>query len=276
MAKQSRGVYKISVESALENNPLQNALRCLLEDAVIRVNRIADMAYQLMNLHLLYLLENNQPIPQLGQNYLRVYYYAVSYGDRVARVDVGILEFRDRYFPLFDAVSRDGVSRCLELHAKQMATDIRNNIVVRFWKRQWYCLQSEHRFLTKVELRALQTRIYNGQQPHRTVPSAGTLPVDKPLAYHLKKSPHLFLRPMYDMLQFLKGSSFKGKPCKPFALLPMRRAFVPGAILLDSEALYQLTHHLPVELLPEDIREVRRKYKEKVSCSTARFLCFCF
>jgi len=44
MKKQSRRVFKMSVKKALKDAPLQNALWQLFEDAVIRVNRITNMA----------------------------------------------------------------------------------------------------------------------------------------------------------------------------------------------------------------------------------------
>jgi hypothetical protein len=147
------------------------------------------------------------------------------------------------------------------LQAKQLATAIKNNVAVRFWKRQWFCLKTEFPNLSKAELRALQQRIYNGEVGHFTVPARASLPNDgKPMAYHLKANSHLFLPAMYETLRFLEQ-----RRCKLFSLLPLRRSFVPSAILLDSEALYELTRQLPNDVMTAEVRDERRAFRDKVS-----------
>jgi hypothetical protein len=268
MEEQSRQVFKISVQEALGDNPLHNAMRQLLEAKVIRVNRIVDMASQLLNLHVRWLLKEHRAVPKLDQNLLEQYLYAVSVNARGDTThDREILQFRDTYYH-FSAISREGIVNSLKLHARQMATDIKNNVAVRFWKRQWFCLKTEFPNYSKAELRALQQRIYNGEVRHFTMPARETMPSDKPMGYHVKANPHLFLPVMYEMLIFLDSHK-----CKLFALLPLRRPFIPSAILLDSTALYELTRLLPNEVMTPEVRAARLAFKGKGQVSLLLFVC---
>jgi hypothetical protein len=95
----------MSVKKALKDAPLQNALWQLFDDAVIRVNRITNMASQLLNLHVRWLLKNDLPIPKLDQNYVRQYFYAVSTSPNAAFVNAELLYVRNTFFT-FNPIAR--------------------------------------------------------------------------------------------------------------------------------------------------------------------------
>src|SRR3984957_13796185 len=84
----------------------------------------------------------------------------LSTSPNAAFVNAELLYVRNTYFT-FNPVSREGICICLQLQAKQMATAIKNNVAVHFWKRQWFCLKTQHPDWPKEELRALQQRIYD-------------------------------------------------------------------------------------------------------------------
>ena len=212
-----------------------------IQESVEKVNRITTEAYHLLNLHVRRLLDAKEPIPKLESNYLRQFFYCVSTTRRkckIPKVDEAILRTKkELYDPLQPpTLYRDGLKGFLNSEAVVMATCIRNNIVMHFFKRQRKYLRLVHPEIPKGELSQFIDQVNEVKGTDVTEP---TLPreIIKNVAYDLEKEPEKFLVPMHYMNCFLEKAQQK-----VFSLVPLRRGFVPKAIRIDHVTLEAFVH----------------------------------
>ena len=122
--------------------------------------------------------------------------------------------------------------------------------------------------MSPAQIRALQNQI-NESPNHITLPECRDAKTSVPLL--LKKNPEAFLKPMYHMLKYIKeeqarchvdstlpNAKYIAKAA--FALLPMRRSFVPGCIAIDSSTLASL---IPSDPASKRFRDAKVKKDPK-------------
>jgi hypothetical protein len=117
--------------------------------------------------------------------------------------------------------------------ATEMVTNINNNIVVHFFKRQYKFIKLQHPTLKPPELRRIQNEINDNMDQCDLHPK-----IDENIALDLKKYPERFLPAMYFMNQKLEESGHK-----LFSLCPLRRGFIPKFISITTTVLEKLTYN---------------------------------
>ncbi|CAH6420741.1 Hypothetical protein UVM_LOCUS231 [uncultured virus] len=236
-----------------------------LSDAALRMDRIVTETYQLLNLHVRRLLEAGLEVPPLDKNYLQKFALAVSHGERPGKLPPELapaLElYRSTRPPDHVVPSRCGLSHAITDACVEMSTAIRNNIAVHFFARQLKHLRyvdedapppnTERR-----EIAARQQQI-NEEAANRDDLDELTLPssVGVSVAYDLVARPWAFLQPMWRMRRAAErlyeleveqeraAAQADGQAPRNvrkrnnFALLPLRRGFVPRFFAVDTETL---------------------------------------
>jgi len=235
--EQSHQTIKYSLRAICKEGDLMTRI---LENVSL-VDRIITEGYHLLNLHILRLLGDVRDIPPLTAEYLLRFLHAVSFKTnkqgKKTKPDSDIEETRkllvEHNNNKEELVCRDGLVEPLRSAAVEMATAIKNNIQMHFFKIQYWFLRNLHPEKDKTELLAFQnllneTRDVFGEGA-RCLPSK----IDKSVAYDLEADPFKFLVPMYHMNTYLES-----KGARTFSLLPMRRGFIPRSIHITTDALF--------------------------------------
>ena len=132
--------------------------------------------------------------------------------------------------------------------------------------------------MTSAQIKVMQDEINNSPGPHITLPENRDPEIN--MALLLKRDPSSFLKPMYLMLQYIKDEQKRclSDPTLPnvkriskaaFALLPMRRSFVPGSIAIDSTTLARLMSTDPAAktFMAAKVKKVKSDPKDKTGNS---------
>ena len=247
-----------------------------LSDAALRMDRIVTETYQLLNLHVRRLMEAGLEVPPLDANYLNKFALAVSHGEGTRpptlppELTTSLLLYRSTRPPDQAIPSRRGISHAIMDACVEMSTAIRNNIAVHFFARQLKHLRyvdedapppnTERR-----EIAARQQQI-NEEAANRDDLDELTLPdsIGLSVAYDLVARPWAFLPPMWRMRRAAErlyeleveqerlAAQAAGRAPRNvrkrnnFALLPLRRGFVPRFFAVDTETLcLMFSHDLP-------------------------------
>ncbi|CAH6420679.1 Hypothetical protein UVM_LOCUS212 [uncultured virus] len=277
----TRTVVKIGLASICVNTAVLRVLR----DAAPRMDRIVAETYQLLNLHVRRLLEARQEVPPLTRNYLQSFALAVSRGERPAKLPPELAESFELYLstrtPGYELPSRCGLSQAIADACVEIETAIRNNIAVHFFARQFkhlrYVDEDTPPSSTDREIAARQRQI-NDAAANRDDLDELTLPnsIDVSVAYDLVARPWAFLAPMWRMrraaerLYELEVEQERAsartagrwprnvRKNNNFALLPLRRGFVPHAFAVDTDTLFSLfSNDLPSDHPYRVARRVR-------------------
>jgi hypothetical protein len=138
---QKLSTVKLSFKRFIKDEKLAE----IIQNHVLTVTKIVTEAYHLFNLHLLRCLESNIDIPKINQYYLKRFLQAVSQTNetrgRPPTIDPEIQKTKgllyDGIFKNRELLIRDNLDHILNESATEMATNINNNIVIHFFKRQY-------------------------------------------------------------------------------------------------------------------------------------------
>jgi hypothetical protein len=239
-----------------------------LQDAVHRVHKSTLLATELLNLHLRRTLEEN-PSADLKcfftQNWVMKAYNEVTAGTGTTKDDVELSETKKKWMPGFEAPDRTGIQACLLADAKNLVTVASNNVWMHFKKRvlahvknAFELTEARYKQLTKEEKRQRKLdlmlvahditcnpslKLEAPSQYQTWIASERTrIGIDnavkwgkESLSYHMKASPHAFIR-----IMMILSAERESTARKSFSLYPLRRALVPRHVRFDQKALRDL------------------------------------
>ena len=108
----------------------------LIEDAVERVHRITFDATELLTLHVTRCLEENVPLPEIDQDFVKMTMMEVSSGRGVRKkVDAELEKTRTSLMPSLQPVDRQRLDQVLMAQSISIAASFRTNIWKHFPRR---------------------------------------------------------------------------------------------------------------------------------------------
>lgn len=201
---------------------------------VLRVNRLSADAYALVNIDVRRRFEMGNTLPPDFLTNIRQYFMAVSRASRngppsFTSPDVLFTAERANLLAKHD---RKNLTNALTYAAEQLKTAIENNIQVHYFKRQRRVLRLKHPNLDYAAISALA----DAENAPLAVPSGN-------VAYELKRSPEKFLPIMFGWLKYIEErratwtAADGRKMPKTFALLPVKRSYIPGFVQIGTDVL---------------------------------------
>ena len=239
-----------------------------LQDAVHRVHRCTVLATELLNLHLRRMLEENSSADLkcfFTQNWVLKAYNEVTAGTGTTKDSVELSETKKKWMPSFEAPDRTGIQACLLADAKNLVTVASNNVWMHFQKRvlahvknvfelteaQYKQLTREEKRQRKLDLMLVAHDITCNPSSKLGAPSQYQTWIaterkrfgindavkwgKESLSYHLKASPHAFVR-----IMAILSAERESTTRKSFSLYPLRRTLVPRHVRFDQKALRDL------------------------------------
>ena len=235
--------------------------------AVARVHKCTFLATDLLNLYVRERLELHDGTGLeniFKQNWLMNAYNAVSRGAQKPKIDAAVQAVFNKHMDsLVVPVDRAKIAQALAYECLSLATTGQTNVWMHFRKRvlaytrTCFALGEEaYKALTKDERRKRKLALMQaaedvcrppeeakrspeeyhewvqGERVRLQIDAAVGVWSDKPLLYHLKANPHLFLHAMH-----LMSTKQHSAGRKAFALFPLRRTHVPRHVRFDKHVL---------------------------------------
>lgn len=208
-----------------------------IQEVVINVDEIITRTYEVLNLHILRLIQNSLLIPDIDQSFITKIINAVTYPEQTRKspnIDLEVQKTMEWFLPENHnnnnkKISRKGLTFILQYAAIEVVTAVKNNIQMHFYQRQLNYLKTTSTNKSIEELKEEQKMINENKQ-HLTLPK-----IVANVGFDLKSHPEKFLYPMFNMNRYFEVNGHK-----LFSLLPMRRGFIPRYITITSDCLYQI------------------------------------
>ena len=244
--------------------------------AVDRVHRVTCYATELLNLHVRRCLRDGLPLDNIfTQNWLVKAFYEVTDG-ATFQPDLELSRTNADLMPPHPRIRRNGLKQLFMANCVMLEATAKTNVHVHFFRR----LTAHARRLTpqndattnarhRIEVARVVSDIcappgtpQRSEHTDLVATIRSRLHIDqavgdweKPLAYHLKASPHRFLWAMYVMSADAEAAGHGG-----FALFPLRRALVPRHVRFDKTSLHDVLTSLRNE--ENGVRKRRREDAE--------------
>jgi len=141
---------KTSIEKSPVNTVKKYPLKCviknlLIEDAVLRVNKIVIQTYQFLKLYFIHLMDNNKPLPTINSVFIETIMRIVSKkkdsrgkpsSDNTKKLIIDLTNFYKKYFrpnlKKCDIVKSTKINTPLKYEATCIITSISNNISLHY------------------------------------------------------------------------------------------------------------------------------------------------
>lgn len=255
----------------------------IFEDLVIRTNKIVVHTYNFLKLRLLYLFENNINLPKITEKYIKYIFQTVSKTkiNRNKKTDVCFdnlqIFYKNHYLQTLkskDIVYRDHLTEVLAYEAKDMITNIKNNIILHFLKHLNKYINCKFNYIQKKkeitkkpkserselykklnnefgkikdDVKCFDQKLNSDEKYHKWIlKERSKLFPDKNkftknnILYDIKSNPLFYLYPMIRICKKLEKWNLKDKnnKIKLFNILPLRTSIIPKNIVIDTLTAY--------------------------------------
>ena len=252
-----------------------------LNDVVLNASKVRFEAHALANLHILQLLKDEKPIPQLNQSFFQSCCACVSeMKDRNAKekIDQDLQDSLERYKKCrpenFKVAYRDNITIVFNYIAKEMETATINHLVLNFYKRFNRFLEERYPDIDKQERYKICSAIYEENYDGDNVvvlEYRKKLNNKPPWEKHVKKDASYILGVYHEILIFAENQivlnckegikSKRKRMLRTFTLLPMKNGFQMSYITIDNSVLRDII--IGEQLIP--CRKVGKKYENEQS-----------
>jgi hypothetical protein len=215
-----------------------------IDSAVAAMKQLTVEAYMLANAHVLRLMRDKMPLPELDQTFFYRCMCEVSSSPTAndAALEVTATLYRSRRSPRTAPADRSLVRGIMSNAAIKMATATKNNVAMELYKRLRRHLRSRLDMDGKEANHILKDIFaieYLGRSP---VVLHFRQSMPPPTKANMIREPHLFMPVMYEMQQFTERN-YGLQGTKSFSLLPMSSGFASDYIAICNVGLHCLLRH---------------------------------
>ena len=219
-----------------------------IETIVMNMNKIAFEAYHVANLHILRCLENNIQLPSIDQNFFYRCCAGVvcpdlrpDVGDTELNTSLALLKAQRPDEPCYSPPQKYPLALLMCDLARQMKTNFENQIVMNFGKRLLSYVRLRYKLKRKAAWKFVEEAFCDDKEDK----TADQIHLQTwlrvlPTEENIGKDTLFFLEQSYVILKFMEQLPENTKGKKTFAMLPLKRSFVPAHVTISNSGLQQV------------------------------------